>query len=142
MGQVLSSVNQAIKRLIGVWDRWLVDPSTNTVVGIANPNAGGQDTFIYPIQLTDAQIDAPTADMLADIQSTYALNVAPYTRYRSTGSVLQPLGSDAGGGSLGVPSGITSGLYTIPAGWTLTVDGPFEVSDPGTLIVEGTLTVT
>ena len=142
MGQVLSSVSQAIRRMLGPFDRWLVDPTTNTVVGIANPNAGGQDTYIYPIQLTQAQINAPTADMLSDVSSTYALNAAPYTRYRSNGTELLSLGSDEGGGSLGTPDGISSGLYDVPTGWSLSVVGPFTITEPGELSVEGTLTVT
>ena len=93
MGQIRSTVNPPQARAIGPFDKWLVDPVTGAPIGIQNPNAGGEDGQFYPIPLTQAQIDSPTADMLADTKVTYALDVAPYTRYMSNGTELKPSGS-------------------------------------------------
>src|ERR1700749_2092544 len=71
----------------------LVDPVTGAPVGIQNPNANGFDGLWSPVDLTAAQIAAPTAAMIADINSTYRLNVAPYTRYQSDGTRLVALGA-------------------------------------------------
>lgn len=43
------------------------------------------------IFVTAAQIASPTVAMLASTGSTFALNVAPYTRYYSNGSALVAL---------------------------------------------------
>jgi hypothetical protein len=64
----------------------LVDPQTGAPVGIQSQNANGPDGIWTPIDLTAAQIAAPTALMLADLNATYRLSVAPYTRYQSDGT--------------------------------------------------------
>ena len=68
--------------------RLLVDAGTGAPVGIESPNGSGPDGIFTPVDLTAAQIASPTAAMIADLNATYRLNVAPYTRYRSTGSAL------------------------------------------------------
>jgi hypothetical protein len=70
--------------------RLLVDPRTGSPVGLRNPS-DGPDGIWTPIDLTAAQIAAPTAAMLADINATYRLSEAPYTRYHSTGAMLLSL---------------------------------------------------
>lgn len=90
-----SSVSPPQPRQIGPFDKWLVDPVTGAIIGVQNPNAGGEDGQFYPIPLTAAQILNPSADMVADIYVTYALNISPYDRYRSDGVRLVPL--DPGG---------------------------------------------
>lgn len=69
----------------------LVDPVTGSPTGIQSPNANGPHGIWSPVDLTAAQIASPTADMMADLSATYRLNVAPYTRYQSTGTGLIPL---------------------------------------------------
>lgn len=48
----------------------------------------GSITSPFPISLTAGQIASPSAGVLADVNATYQLNVAPYTRYRSNGTAL------------------------------------------------------
>jgi hypothetical protein len=50
------------------------------------------------VRLTAAQIATPTAEMLDLIFDTFALDVAPYTRYRSTGTALIPEGGGSSSG--------------------------------------------
>lgn len=73
----------------------LVDSTTGAPAGIENWNANGADGVFVPIDLTAAQIAAPTALMLADLNATYRLNVAPYTRYQSDGTSLVNLSGSA-----------------------------------------------
>lgn len=68
--------------------RFLYDATTGAPVGIQNSSSPGPDGIWTPVDLTAAQIASPTAAMLADLNAVYRLNVAPYTRYRSTGSAL------------------------------------------------------
>lgn len=92
--------------------RLLVDPGTGAPVGIQSQNANGPDGIWTPIDLTAAQIAAPTAGMLADLNATYRLNVAPYTRYQSDGEFLVPLGRSSGVGDGSTFPG--SVLQTVP----------------------------
>jgi hypothetical protein len=89
--------------------RLLVDPRTGSPVGLRNPS-DGPDGIWTPIDLTAAQIAAPTAAMLADLNATFRLNVAPYTRYQSTGTALVSLD---GGSNIN-----TNGIIYSP--WTIT----------------------
>jgi hypothetical protein len=52
-----------------------------------NANFAQVATGITP--LSAAQIASPTAPQLADTNATYALNVSPYSRYRSNGTALE-----------------------------------------------------
>ena len=74
--------------------RVLVD-QTGASVGIQS-DGDAPDGIWAPVDVTSAQIAAPSAAMIADINSTYRLNVAPYTRYVSNGTALvsQDPGSD------------------------------------------------
>ncbi len=68
--------------------RVLVDPTTGAPVGIQTDSGNGPDGIWTPIDVTAAQINAPTAGMIADLNAVYRLNVAPYTRYTSDGTRL------------------------------------------------------
>lgn len=68
--------------------RLLSDPVTGAPAGIQSPNAGGPNGIWVPVDLTPAQILAPTAEMLADLNATYRRNVAPYDRLYSDGTQL------------------------------------------------------
>ncbi len=69
----------------------LEDPITGAPVGLQSPRGNGPQGIWAPVDLTSAQIASPTAAMLADLNATYRLNVAPWTRYQSDGSALQPV---------------------------------------------------
>lgn len=77
--------------------RLLVDPNTGSPAGVQNQNANGSDGVWTPIDLTSAQIASPSAAILADLNSTFRLNVSPWTRYRSTGAALVSLDPTASG---------------------------------------------
>src|SRR5512146_1644317 len=72
----------------------LVDPTTGSPTGIQSPNGGGPDGIWAPIDLSAAQITNPTAEILADLNATYRLNQAPYSRYYSNGESLVSIGDD------------------------------------------------
>lgn len=83
--------------------RIIQDNRTGAPIGIVSPNANGPEGIWAPTPLTLAQIEAPTAAMLADLNATYQLDSSPYNRYRSDGIQLVPL--DGEGGTV-VPPGI------------------------------------
>lgn len=103
--------------------RLLTDPTTGAPTGIQSQNAGGPDGIWTPIDITQAQALAPTALMLADINATYRVNVAPYARYRSDGQNLVPVDS--------------SGAIVVPAGENLLLFSPLVVTEGQPLIVRG-----
>jgi hypothetical protein len=70
----------------------LVDAVTGAPVGVQSPNANGPDGIWTPIDVTSAQIASPTPEMVADLNATYRLSVAPYYRYQSNGSMLVQVG--------------------------------------------------
>lgn len=96
----------------------LDDPVTGAPVGIESPSGNGAQGIWAPVDLTAAQIASPTAEILADLNATYRLNVAPYTRYQSDGSALQQ--GTAGGLFLKLTGGTLTGLLT---GTALTTSG-------------------
>lgn len=89
--------------------RLLVDPVTGSPVGIQSPNANGADGIWTPVDLTAAQIAVPTADMIADLNAVYRLNVAPYTRYQSNGTTLVAAGIPSLQGLPSSDAGLASG---------------------------------
>lgn len=106
--------------------RVLVDPTTGAPCGIQTDTGNGPDGIWTPIDVTAAQVLAPTAGMIADLNAVYRLNVAPYTRYTSNGTQLVSM--------------TPSEQNVIPS------DGPFAnvvlyspvtISDPAGLIVYG-----
>ncbi len=80
----------------------IVHDRTGAPVGLVSQNANGPQGIWAPTPLTQAQIDAPTPAILADLNATYQLHAVPYTRYYSDGSELLPLGA---GGSVVIPPG-------------------------------------
>lgn len=113
--------------------RLLVDPTTGAPVGLQSQNANGPDGIWTPIDLTAAQIAAPTALMLADINATYRLNVAPYTRYQSDGTALVAIGGETPGDGSTFPGAI---LQTVPPNvplLTIGVDSYAVIYSPWTI---------
>ena len=107
-----STVNPPTFRRIVPADAFLVDRVTGAPIGIQNASANGFDGQFYPVPLTAAQIASPTKAMLDDINVTYCLNVAPYTRYCSDGSQLIAEGGNVYGGSyVTIPS--SAGATTV-----------------------------
>jgi hypothetical protein len=72
--------------------------------------------------LTAAEIASPSLGILADVRTTYMLNVAPYTRYRSDGSALVSLGSGgAGATNLAATAAPTNVVVTSDTGNDATI---------------------
>ena len=106
----------------------LVDPTTGAPTGIANPNDNGADGIWTPIDVTAAQINAPTPAMIADLNANYRLNVAPYTIYRSNGTALVGIS----GNNVQGPKGLFGNVIAY---------APLTITDPAGLVVEGTISV-
>ena len=96
----------------------LEDGVTGAPVGLQSLRGNGPQGIWAPVDLTASQIASPTADMIADLNATYRLNVAPYTRYQSDGSALQK--TTGGGQFLPLAGGTLTGLLT---GTALTTTG-------------------
>lgn len=105
----------------------LEDPTTGAPVGIQTKSGAGPDGIWTPVDITAAQLASPTPLMIADLNATYRLNVAPYTRYQSNGEDLVALG----GGDIDTipPDGIFG---------TIIIWSPFVVSDPAGVNIQGT----
>jgi hypothetical protein len=122
--------------------RLLTDALTGAPVGIESPNANGPDGVFVPIDLTAAQIGSPSAAMVADLNATYRLNVAPYTRYQSNGTALVQLAelTDEFNSILQTVPPLnppqTIGPYSYADIWA-----PFTVQSANGVIVQGKLTV-
>ena len=97
-----STVTPPGTRRINSNDTWLTDPTTGVVIGVQNQNANGADARFVPVDVTLAQLANPPAAMIADLDATYRINVAPYARYQSDGTQLVPVG---GGGEGAVGGG-------------------------------------
>lgn len=110
----------------------LEDPFTGAPVGLQSPRANGPQGIWAPIQLTAAQIASPTAAILADLNATYQLNVAPYTRYYSDGVAL--VSSAASGGFVtniltADPPGFNDGQYVATTSTIAATDTSLVVAD-------------
>jgi len=88
MGQIISTVEPTQQEKISPWHEWLFDAKNGDLLGVKNYHSSGDDLRPLPVALTAAQIAAPTADMLAHTKLTFALDVAPFTRWRSNGTAL------------------------------------------------------
>lgn len=108
--------------------RVLTDPTTGSPVGIQNDGANGPDGIWTPIDITSAQVQSPTAAMLADLNATYRLNVAPYTRFISTGQTLVSFGG-------------TGGSDVIPSWQNLILYAPLTITNVDGLTVYGQVRV-
>ena len=124
----LSTVSPYNRRPLTPQDKILVDPVTGAPVGFANENANGPDARFIPVDITQAQLNAPTALMIADIDAVYRLNTPPYPRFYSDGSQLAPFGS--------------SETETIVApGINVIYYDPLKIAAPDQLIIQGTVRV-
>ena len=139
-----STVTSFVIRKMSAIDEWLADPTTGAIVGIRNPNANGPDARFVPVDLTAAQINAPTAAMIADLDAVYRLSIAPYTRYVSNGTTLVEMG---GGDPYHVyptqqtiPPG--AGPQLIPIGAYFDVYSPWTIQNPDGVTVQGSAYVT
>ena len=106
----------------------IIDNESGAPVGILSPNANGPEGIWAPVPLSQAQISSPTAAMIADLNATYQLNVAPYSRWRSDGTILVPMDSESG---TVIPPGINevffSPLVITEAGGPLIIEGGVRV---------------
>lgn len=120
-----STVTPPNERKITDMDRLHVDPVTGAPIGFSNPNATGSAARWTPVDLTQAQVNAPTTAMIKDLDATFRLNVPPYTRYQSDGAQLVALGGSSETETL------------IMSGMTYALVAPLTISTPDELIVEG-----
>lgn len=106
----------------------IVDNDTGAPVGIQSQNANGPEGIWAPVPLSLAQIGSPTAAMIADLNATYQLDQAPYSRYRSDGVQIVPMDSESG---TVIPPGINviyfSPLVITEAGGPLLIEGGVRV---------------
>ena len=139
-----STVTSFVIRKMSAIDEWLADPTTGAIVGIRNPNANGPDARFVPVDLTAAQINAPTAAMIADLDATYRLNAAPYTRYQSNGTTLVPLSDDDPYAVYSTQQTIPpqAGPQVIPVGAYFDVYSPWTIQNPDGVSVQGSAYVT
>jgi hypothetical protein len=97
----------------------LVD-ANNAPMGL-QATENGPDGIWGPVDLSAAQIAAPTTLMIADLYASYRLSVPPYTRYRSDGTTLQMMPSTGdspmfGGGAINAGVPLFSVATITPAG--------------------------
>lgn len=107
----------------------LVDSTTGAPVGIQNDNANGPDGIWTPIDLSAAQIAAPSAGMIADLNATYRLNISPYTRYMSNGTRLVSM---SGTSDIQGPNGLFGNMIAY---------SPLTITDPEGLTILGQVRV-
>lgn len=110
--------------------RIIQDNRTGAPIGLVSPNANGPEGIWAPTPLTLAQIEAPTAAMLADLNATYQYDTAPYTRFYSDGTQLVAFAAGAGGGTV-IPAGQNwvwfSPVVITEAGGPLRIEGGLRV---------------
>ena len=108
--------------------RLIVNNDTAVPIGIVNQNANGAQGIWGLTPLSQDEVSAPSAAILADLGATYQLNVSPYSRFRSDGVTLLPL--DAEGG------------FIIPPGVNEIVFSPFVVTSSNSpVVIQGGLRV-
>lgn len=105
----------------------VVDNKTGAPVGLVSQNANGPQGIWAPTPLSTDQILSPSAAILADLNATYQLDEAPYSRYYSDGTQLVPFSGDGG--------------TVIPPGQNWIFFSPFVVTEDHPLRVEGGLRV-
>lgn len=116
----------AVKWLNTAWRdsyKVIVHDQTGAPIGLTSQNANGPQGIWAPTPLTAGQIAAPTAAMLADLNATFQLNVAPYSRYYSDGTQLVPLGAEGG--------------TIIPPGQNVMMVSPLTIFQSNPLTIEG-----
>lgn len=108
-------------------DHWLKDPTTGAIMGVQSDTGNGPNARFAPVDITSAQRVAPSAEMLADLDATFRLNIAPYTRYRSDGQRLIALDNE---NDIIIPPGVNVILYS-----------PLTIAAPQEMIVYGQVQV-
>lgn len=88
----ISTVNPFRPAGIFATRRVLVDSTTGAPVGIQSDGGNSPDGIWTPIDISAAQVTNSSAAMVADLNATFRLNVAPYTRYVSNGTQLVAVG--------------------------------------------------
>lgn len=101
----------------------IVHDQTGAPIGLVSQNANGPQGIWAPTPLSAAQIASPTPEMLQDLNATFQLNVAPYSRYYSDGTQLVPLGSEGG--------------TIIPPGQNVMLVSPLTIFQSNPLTIEG-----
>ena len=108
----------------------IVHDQTGAPIGLTSQNANGPQGIWAPTPITAAQVASPDPLMIADLNATFQLNVAPYSRYRSDGTQLVSLDGEGG---IVVPPGVNE-MWVSPlkvfAGVPLTIEG-------GVILVSG-----
>ncbi len=100
----------------------LFDNVSGSPVGIQSQADNSPNGIWAPVPLSLAQIEAPTAEML-DLNATYQLNAAPYSRYRSDGTQLVPMDGESG--------------TVIPPGINVVYFSPLVITEGNPLTIEG-----
>lgn len=108
----------------------IVHDKTGAPVGLVSQNANGPQGIWAPTPLSAAQIAAPSAAMLADLNATYQLDTAPYGRYYSDGTQLVPLSGESG---TVVPPGVNV-MWVSPL--TIFANNPLTI-EGGVILVAG-----
>ena len=102
----------------------IVDNRTGAPIGLTSQDANGPQGIWAPTPISQAQALSPDPAMISDLNATFQVDTAPYNRYRSDGSNLIPMDSEAAGTI--VPAGINVAYYSplkIFAGAPLTIEG-------------------
>lgn len=123
-----STVTPFIRRIWPSNLALLVDPITGAPAGIESPNANGADGVWTPIDLTPAQVVAPTPDMMNDLNAVFRMNIPPYHRYRSEGNAIVGLDDSNVQGP--------NGRFGVMIAYA-----PYTVTDPAGEIIRGTMYV-
>lgn len=125
----ISTVNPFKPAGIFAQRRVLTDAVTGAPVGIQTENSNGADGIWAPIDVTPAQVTSPSAAMIADLNATFRLNVAPYTRYTSDGTQLVTVGGDD---NVQGPGGLFGNMISY---------SPLTVYDPNGIVIRGQVRV-
>lgn len=105
----------------------IVDDRTGAPIGLVSQNANGPEGIWAPTPLSQDQITSPTAAMLADINATFQLNEAPYTRYYSDGDSLVAFDQT---GEIVIPPNINEIWFSplvVTEGHSVTVEGGLRI---------------
>lgn len=112
---------------IGTWHprvfKVIFNNRTGSPIGLQSQNANGFDGIWAPVPITPTEYASPSAEMLADLNATFQLDVAPYSRYRSDGSQLIALDGESG--------------TIIPPGINVIYFSPLVITEGHPLIIEG-----
>lgn len=120
----------AVKWLNSAWRdsyKVITDNRTGAPVGLVSQNANGPQGIWAPTPLTSDQVASPSQAILNDLNATYQLDTAPYSRFRSDGTQLVSLDGEGG---TAIPPGINVVYFsplTITEGHPLVIEGGVRV---------------